>query len=108
MKTKHQLTILVLIGGLMVTSIVYGDDPIKGTANDSTSGKNMGWQEKTSRQTIYISDGLRLGAGVGVGLTGPNLNVNLGTNLFKIECCQPATLPQFWCNYNADDERCAN
>ena len=81
MKTKHQLTIMILVGGLMVTGIVYGDDPLKGAANDTTNGKNMGWQEKTSRQPVYISDGFRLSAGVGFGLTGPNLNVNLGTTL---------------------------
>ena len=108
MKTKIQLTILILVCGLMATAIVYGDDPIKGASIDSSTGKNMGWQEKTSRQTVYISDGLRLGAGVGVGLTGPNLNINISSNISKIECCQPATLPQFWCNYNADDEKCAN
>ncbi len=108
MKAKHHLTILIMMGGIMVTGIVYGDDPIKGAGTDTTTGKNMGWQEKTCRQTVYISDGMRLGAGVGVGLTGPNLNINISSNISKIECCMPATMPQFWCNYNADDERCAN
>jgi hypothetical protein len=111
MKAKNQLTMLILVACLMVTGIVYGDNPLLGTSAasiSSGSGTNMGWQEHTSRQTLFYSDGLNVSTGGGVDASGFSWNINFSTNITRIECCQPATLIQSWCNYNADDPGCPN
>jgi hypothetical protein len=107
MKTKKLVASMLLITCLLITGIVYGEDPVKGAGNDSTtSGTGMGWQEHTGRQWVIINDGLRFSTGVGVGMTGVNWSVNISSNVNTIECCQWTTLKQSWCNYNADDPRC--
>lgn len=108
MKTRIQVTIFALISAMMVTGIVYGYDPLTGPGAGSTEGTGLGWQEQTSRQPVYITDGFRLNTGVGVGLTGPNVNISISSTITRIECCMPTTLKQSWCNFNADDERCNN
>jgi hypothetical protein len=107
MKTKKQMTIIVLLTGLLAAGIVYADDPVKGKGNDSTtSGNGMGWQEQTQRTSMMINDGIRISAGPTVGTSGFGLSLSFSSNFSVIECCQPATLKQSWCNYNADDPRC--
>ena len=109
MKTKKQLTIIILITGLCVTGIVYGDDPVKGAPKDaatSTSGTGLGWQEQTKRTNVLVSNGLNLSTGISVNMTGLNWNIGVSSNLTIIECCQATTIKESWCNFNADDERC--
>ena len=109
MKIKKQITLVILMTGLLVTGIVYADDPLKTSGGDSTgSGTGMGWQEQTQRTTIFISDGLRITTGPGIGTAGLTWSIGVSSNFNFIECCRPATLKQSWCNYNADDERCRN
>jgi hypothetical protein len=109
MNTKKQVSILILITGLMVSGIVYGDDPVKdkGTGTNSTnSGSNLGWQEKAQRGPKLVCDGIRITAGPGVGTSGITFSIGFSSNFTIVECCQPATLVQSWCNYGADDARC--
>jgi hypothetical protein len=109
MKTNKQLTIIILITGLLVTGIVYGDDPLKGngsgTTNEST-GIGLGWQEQTKRTSVLITDGLRITTGPSVGTSGLGWSIGISSNFNIIECCKPTTLRQSWCNFNADDPRC--
>ena len=108
MKTKSQLTIFILITGLLVSGIVYGDDPVKGSGNGitTTTGSGMGWQEQTQRTNTLVYDGVRITTGPSIGTTGLTWNLSFSTNLVIVECCKPATLKQSWCDYNADDARC--
>jgi len=110
MKTKKQLTIIILITGLLVSGIVYGDDPVRGGGSDPTAGfgSGMGWQEKTQRTPMLVNDGIRISTGPSVGTSGFGWTLSFSSNFITIECCQPATLQQSWCNFNADDERCKN
>jgi hypothetical protein len=100
---------MFLITCTLVTGIVYGDDPIKGSGTDSVSsgsGTNMGWQEYAGRQYVLYNDGLRLSTGVSASMTGVSWNINISSNFDRMECCQPISLKQSWCNFNADDPRC--
>ena len=109
MKAKKQLTIIILITSLLVTGIVYGEDPVSGAGMDTTFigyGEGMGWQEQTKRVAVVYSDGLRVSTGVNATMNGLSWSFNVSSNFTMIECCQPTTLKQSWCNYNADDERC--
>lgn len=108
MKTGNQLSIIILVAGLLVSGIVYGDDPVKGSGTDSTtgSGTGMGWQEQTRRTSVFYSDGLNLSTGVGINVTGLNWTFGVSSSFSNIECCQPTTMKQSWCNFNADDPRC--
>ena len=103
MNTKKQLTMIILITGMMVTGIVYGEDPVKGSDTTTTG---MGWQESTKRTLSLMTDGLKISAGIGINPTGPTLNVGISSNVTLVECCKATTIKESWCNYNADDERC--
>lgn len=110
MKTKNQLTIIILITGLLVSGIVYGDDPMRGGASNPTCGPGvgLGWQEKTQRTSMLVSDGIRVSTGPSVGTSGFGWTFSFSSNFTTIECCQPTNLIQSWCNFNADDPRCRN
>lgn len=110
MKTKKQLSIVILVTGLLVTGIVYGEDPVKGSGTPSTSGtsQGLGWQEQTRRVTVLYNDGIRINTGPSVGTSGLGWTLSFSSNFTQIECCQRATLKQSWCNFDADDERCPN
>ncbi len=108
MKTKWKLTFAILLTGLMVTGIVYGDDPYCGFGSDSftTGSGGFGWKEQTIRTKVFVSDGLNLSTGVSANQTGFNWNINVSSHFDIIECCRAARLKQSWCNYNADDPGC--
>ncbi|MCX6226880.1 MAG: hypothetical protein NTV01_19385 [Bacteroidia bacterium] len=110
MKTKNQITIIILITGLLVTGIVYGDDPVKDGAKDttsSTSGTGLGWQELAIRTHVLVSTGLNLSTDLGVSTkNGFIWNLGFSTNLSIIDCCKPTTIKAAWCNFDADDVRC--
>jgi len=111
MKTKKQLTIIILITSLLVTGIVYGEDPVQGAGTDTNSTGTvggLGWQEQTKRTTVFFSDGLRLNTGPSVTTNGFSWIIGISSNFTLIECCQATTLKQSWCNFNADDPRCAD
>lgn len=111
MKTTKQLTIIILITGLLVTGIVYGEDPIQGAGTDTNSAGmvgGLGWQEQTKRTYVFISDGLKLSTGLGANTTGFSWTIGITSNFAIIECCRSTTLRQSWCNFNADDPRCAD
>jgi hypothetical protein len=111
MKTKNQLAMAIMVTGLLVSGIVYGDDPVKGRGTDSTataSGTGMGWQEQTKRTQTLINDGIRISTGPSVGTSGAGWSINISSNYTVIECCKPTTLKQSWCDFNADDARCPN
>lgn len=109
MKTNKQLTIIILITGLLVTGIVYGEDPVKGSVSDTTtSGNTMGWQEQTKRVTVFTTDGLKLSTGLSANTSGVGFTFGVSSSFTLIECCRMTTLKQSWCNYSADDERCAD
>ncbi|MFA5814325.1 MAG: hypothetical protein WC865_01715 [Bacteroidales bacterium] len=107
MKTKKQLTIIILITCLLVTGIVYGEDPVNGAGSNATAS-GMGWQEQTKRTYVFISDGLRLNTGPSVNTNGFSWVIGISSNFSLIECCRMTTLRQSWCNFNADDPRCAD
>lgn len=109
MKAKNQLTIMILVAGLLVTGIVYGDDPVKGAGSDATttgSGTNLGWQEKTARTPTLVTDGLKITSGPTVGTNGVSWSIILCTTLTVVDCCKPVSSKESWCNFNADDQRC--
>ncbi|TSA38889.1 MAG: hypothetical protein D4R64_01170 [Porphyromonadaceae bacterium] len=111
MKTKKQLTIIILITCLLVTGIVYGEDPVNGAGMDTTFigyGEGLGWQEQTKRTYVFISDGLRLNTGPSVNTNGFSWVIGISSNFSLIECCRMTTLKQSWCNFNEDDPRCAD
>jgi len=111
MKTKKQLSIIILITCLMVTGIVYGEDPVKGATADATtsvSGKGLGWQEMAIRTPTLVSDGIKISAGPSVGTSGLGFSLSFSSNFNIVDCCKPCGKKESWCNFNADDERCAD
>lgn len=104
MQTKKQLTIIMLITCLMVTSILYGEIRVSGSGADAQAG--LGWQEQTRRVSVFITDGLKITTGPSLNTTGFGWSVGISSNVMVIECCRWTTLKQSWCNYNADNERC--
>jgi len=106
MKTNNQLAIITLITCLLVTGIVYADDPTKGEGTDSTVGTGMGWQEKTERTKTLVTSGLDVNTGIEVDGMGVHWTFNIGSTFEFVDCCKPSRLKQSWCNYNADDPRC--
>ena len=99
--------VFLLATGLVASGIVYGEDPLKtssGTSTTSTGG--MGWQEKTQRTPVMVTDGIRISTGPTMGPSGMGWSISFSTTVTVIECCKPTTLVQSWCNYSADDERC--
>jgi hypothetical protein len=111
MTTKKQLAIIILITGLLVTGIVFGKNPVNGSGTDSTTTvafAGMGWQEQTKRVTVFISDGLRVNTGPSLNTNGFGWSIGISSNFSLIECCRMTTLKQSWCNFNADDPRCAD
>ncbi|MFA6482876.1 MAG: hypothetical protein WCW62_09880, partial [Bacteroidales bacterium] len=104
---KKQLSMIILVTGLMVSGIVYGDDPVNGSGTDSGgSDSGMGWQEQTRRTSMLWTDGMRISTGPSVGTSGLGWSLNISANYCFIDCCQPTTSKQSWCNYSADDARC--
>ena len=97
---------IILITLLMVTGIVYGGGPsdIQGVAAPA----GLGWQEQTRRVSVFVCDGLRLTTGPVLNTTGFTLTFGISSNFSVIECCRLTTLRQSWCNFNADDPRCAD
>lgn len=111
MKTTKQLTIIILITSLLVTGIVYGENPVQGSGTDTNPAGmvgGLGWQEQTKRTLVFISDGLRLNSGPSLNTTGFSWMIGISSNFTIIECCKWTTLKQSWCNFNADDPRCAD
>jgi hypothetical protein len=108
MKTKKQLTIIILITCLLVSGIVYGEAPVKGSGNEAYTGSvgGLGWQERTIRTSVFVSDGVKVTVGFTITITGPGLTINLGSNFDIIECCKATSVKESWCNFNADDTRC--
>jgi len=105
-KSKH-LAMIILVTALMVTGIVYGEDPVKGAGSDTTtSGSGMGWQQQTKRVLVIISNGLNISTGLNANTSGFGWTVSASSCFNLIECCKMTTLKQSWCNYSADDERC--
>ena len=100
------MSILFVLTGLICVERLVGGG--LSDLNGNYWGDGMGWQPQTSRQPVYISDGLKLSTGVSAGLTGVNWSININSTITQIECCRPTTLKQSWCNYNADDELCDN
>jgi hypothetical protein len=105
MKTKKQLSLIILITCLMITGIVYGEDPLTETKIRPVS-YGLGWQEQTRRVTVFITDGLRITTGPSANTSGIGWSIGISSNFTFIECCRVTTLKQSWCNYNADDSRC--
>jgi hypothetical protein len=105
MKTKKQLSLIVLVTCLLVTGIVYGEDPLAETKIKAV-GNGLGWQEQTRRVTVFITDGLRITTGPNATTGGFGWSIGISSNFSFIECCRWTTLKQSWCNLNADDSRC--
>jgi hypothetical protein len=110
MKRRKNVFASVLALCLMLTGFVYADNPTNepGALSYSSSVGGLGWQEGTSRQRVFYSDGIRVTTGPTVGITGISLAFNFSSVFTFIECCRPTTLKQSWCNFSADDPRCAD
>lgn len=110
MKSRKNVFAGVMAVCLMLTGFVYADDPTNGPGSlaYSSVGGGLGWQEGTSRQRVFYSDGIRVSTGPTVGITGVTFGFNFSSIFTFIECCRPTTLKQSWCNFNADDPRCAD
>ncbi len=111
MKIKTLIQLFVFINGLLISALVYGDDPVKTGVNDSTasgSGESLGWQEQTRRTQVLVTDGIRITAGPSVGSNGLVWSIGFSSNFSIIDCCRPCADRHSWCNFNADEERCDN
>jgi len=110
MNINKQVFWVILATGLMVTGIVYADDPLKTQSSVTTSGSStgLGWQEGAMRRQVLVSDGLRISAGPGFSTSGFTVSLSFSSNYDIVDCCKPATVKESWCNFNADDERCDN
>ena len=110
MNINKQVFMVILATGLMVTGIVYADDPLKNQDSVTTSGfsTGLGWQEGAMRRSVLVSDGFRVSAGPGFSTSGLNVSLSFSSNYDIVDCCKPSTIKESWCNFNADDERCDN
>ncbi len=109
MKTKKQLTVIILVTCLLVTGIVYGKDPLTGAGKDTASvryAEGMGWQEQTKRTWVVITDGVRISTGPSACSSGLGWSIRISSNISWIECCHSTTQKESWCNFNADDPKC--
>jgi hypothetical protein len=108
MNLKKQFSVIIMVTGLLVTGIVYGDDPVKGanTNSSSGSGSGLGWVEKAMRWPTFISDGIRVSIGPSVGTSGLGFSLSFSSNFNWVDCCKISTNIASWCNFNADDARC--
>jgi hypothetical protein len=111
MKIKSLISLFVLVNGMLIGTMVYGDDPLKTTGTDAVgSGPSdgMGWQEQTRRTPVLVSDGIRITTGPAVGTSGFSWSVGFSSNFNIVDCCKPCSDKHSWCNFNADDPRCDN
>ncbi len=108
MKTHKNLICITLCTLVMVGILIVNGT---GSIIRAEEGKGLGWRQYAGRESdSYFSplDGeVRFDYVAGSDLP-PLVTLKLNISFEYIDCCHPSTDPHSWCNYNADDSRCAD
>ncbi|MFH0760502.1 MAG: hypothetical protein V2A67_03235 [Bacteroidota bacterium] len=108
MKTKFKNYIYLIICLLMISGVLFTNGT--GSANNSSGNEGLGWRQYAGRESQFYSSPFAVEGSVSyiVGTEVPLLYGKLSMTLEIIDCCSPNKDPHSWCNYDADDPRCAD
>lgn len=108
MKTHKRNLIGFIFSMILVTAMLVTNGT--GSVVSATEGGESGWKQYAERYSHFYTSPFEVKADIiyVVGTEVPVINARFSLSFEMIDCCRPSLDPHSWCNYSADDPRCAD